>query len=276
MGAIGISTRELVAGFDQRPVLDELNLDVPPGARMALLGANGSGKTTLLRTLAGAHLPRKGEVLLDGQPCKFDRDGLRQHRRRVQLVLQDPDDQLFSADVRQDISFGPLNLGLDPEQAAVVTDQAIADMQIEHLADRPTHQLSYGERKRAVIAGALAMNVSVLLLDEPTAGLDPAGVEGLLDTLLAVNERGTTMLFSTHEVDVALRFATHVAVMTDGHLRQGGVVEMLSDIELIRTARLRPPLLLELSRQVAWDPPAATVEEAAERVIGAPHGSVTG
>ena len=138
-------------------------------------------------SIAGAHRPSAGQVLLDGDPVRFDRAGLREHRRRVQLVLQDPDDQLFSADVRQDVSFGPLNLGLSETEASEATDSAISAMGIEHLADRPTHQLSYGERKRVVIAGALAMNVDVLLLDEPTAGLDPAGVEALLQTLGKIN-----------------------------------------------------------------------------------------
>ena len=265
MDAMRLAAAGVIAGFEGREVLRGLDLTVPAGSRVALLGANGSGKTTLLRTLAGAHRPSAGQVLLDGEPVRFDRAGLRDHRRRVQLVLQDPDDQLFSADVRQDVSFGPLNLGLSEEQAAEATDAAIAAMGIEHLADRPTHQLSYGERKRAVIAGALAMNVDVLLLDEPTAGLDPAGVEALLQTLVQINERGTTLVFSTHEVDNALAFATHAAVMTEGKLRQGGLVELLSDAELLAAARLRQPILLQLSASLGWETPVTTIEQFKER-----------
>ena len=265
MDAMRLAAAGVIAGFEGREVLRGLDLTVPAGSRVALLGANGSGKTTLLRTLAGAHRPSAGQVLLDGEPVRFDRAGLREHRRRVQLVLQDPDDQLFSADVRQDVSFGPLNLGLSEEQAAEATDAAIAAMGIEHLADRPTHQLSYGERKRAVIAGALAMNVDVLLLDEPTAGLDPAGVEALLQTLVQINERGTTLVFSTHEVDNALAFATHAAVMTEGKLRQGGLVELLSDAELLAAARLRQPILLQLSASLGWEAPVTTIEQFKER-----------
>ena len=265
MDAMRLAAAGVIAGFEGREVLRGLDLTVPAGSRVALLGANGSGKTTLLRTLAGAHRPSAGQVLLDGEPVRFDRAGLREHRRRVQLVLQDPDDQLFSADVRQDVSFGPLNLGLSEEQAAEATDAAIAAMGIEHLADRPTHQLSYGERKRAVIAGALAMNVDVLLLDEPTAGLDPAGVEALLQTLVQINERGTTLVFSTHEVDNALAFATHAAAMTEGKLRQGGLVELLSDAELLAAARLRQPILLQLSASLGWETPVTTIEQFKER-----------
>ena len=265
MDTLKLAATEITAGFERHEVLRGLDVAVPPEARLALLGANGSGKTTLLRTLAGAHKPSAGQVLLDGQPVRFDRAGLRAHRRRVQLVLQDPDDQLFSADVRQDVSFGPLNLGLSEAEAAEATDRAIAAMGIEHLADRPTHQLSYGERKRVVIAGALAMDVDVLLLDEPTAGLDPAGVEALLETLGEINSRGTTLVFSTHEVDNALAFATHAAVMTDGTLRQGGLVELLSDGDLLARARLRQPILLQLSAALGWATPAVTVAEARER-----------
>ena len=264
MDTMRVAATGIVAGFDGREVLRGLDLEVPAGARMALLGANGSGKTTLLRTIA-AHRPSAGQVFLDGEPVRFDRAGLRAHRRRVQLVLQDPDDQLFSADVRQDVSFGPLNLGLSEAEAAAATDSAISAMGIEHLADRPTHQLSYGERKRVVIAGALAMNVDVLLLDEPTAGLDPAGVEALLQTLEEINARGTTLVFSTHEVDNALAFATHAAVMTDGRLRQGGLVDLLSDAELLAVARLRQPILLQLSAALGWEPPATSLEQVRQR-----------
>ena len=261
-----LAAQGLSVDYDGHEVLMSLDLSVAAGARLALLGANGSGKTTLLRALAGAHRPSAGEVLLDGVPLIFDRSGLRAHRRRVQLVLQDPDDQLFSADVRQDVSFGPLNLGLSTSEAAAATDAALTALGIEHLAERPTHQLSYGERKRVVIAGALAMDVDVLLLDEPTAGLDPAGVDGLLDTLRRVNEAGTTLVFSTHEVDVALSFATEVAVMTEGTLRKGGVVELLGDRDLLAEAHLRQPILLALAHELGWDAPPLTVAEAAARI----------
>lgn len=264
--AVRLQACGLVAGFEGHEVLRCLDLVVPAGARLALLGANGSGKTTLLRCLAGAHRPSAGEVLLDGDPLRFDRPRLRAHRRRVQLVLQDPDDQLFSADVRQDVSFGPLNLGLSESEAASATDAALEALGITHLADRPTHQLSYGERKRVVIAGALAMQVDVLLLDEPTAGLDPAGVEALLATLRRVNGAGTTLVFSTHEVDNALAFATDAAVMTDGTLRQGSVVDLLRDEDLLARARLRQPILLALANELGWETPATTVTEAAARL----------
>ena len=120
--------------------------------------------------------PRRRPVAVDGRPLEHSRRGLRAHRQEVQLVLQDPDDQLFSASVAQDVSFGPVNLGLPEDDVRARVAEALRLLAVEHLADRPTHQLSYGERKRVAIAGAVAMRPCVLLLDEPTAGLDPSAV----------------------------------------------------------------------------------------------------
>ena len=171
---VTIATHALCAAFPGgRDVFQDLTMSLPSGACGVLLGANGCGKTTLLRCLSGAMVPRSGTVLLGGKALDHDRASLRAHRSKVQLVLQDPDDQLFSADVYQDVSFGPLNQGLAEDEVRRRVADAVAAMAIEALVDRPTHHLSFGERKRVAIAGALAMQPEVLLLDEPTAGLDP-------------------------------------------------------------------------------------------------------
>lgn len=233
------------------PVLVGADLLVRAGRRTALLGANGSGKTTLLRCLAGGHQPSGGEVAVDGTRVDYSRKGLRSHRQRVQLVLQDPDDQLFSADVTQDVSFGPMNLGLPVGEVRERVSEALALLGIEHLADRPTHQLSYGERKRAATAGAVAMRPAVLLLDEPTAGLDPAGVEEMLGALTRLEEHGTTVVLATHEVDLALAWADEAAVVVDGAVTQGPVEDVLGDDLLVGRARLRRPWALELADRLA-------------------------
>ena len=159
----------LHAGYPGRAdVLDCAHIAVSSGSRLALLGENGSGKTTLLRCLSGAHGPTAGRVVVDGIALSHNASGLREHRQRVQLVLQDPDDQLFSADVRADVSFGPINLGLDDAEVRVRVAEALELLDVTELADRPVHQLSYGQRKRVAIAGAVAMRPQVLMLDEPT------------------------------------------------------------------------------------------------------------
>ena len=174
----------VVAGHPGRPrVLDGVTLHIERGTRLALLGANGSGKTTLMSVLAGSLEPASGRVLREGEPLDWSRKGLREHRRHVQMVLQDPDAQLFSADVAQDVSFGPMNLGLPVDEVRERVDQSLRLLGADHLAERATHHLSYGERKRVATAGAVAMRPDLLLLDEPTAGLDPAGVRQMREAL---------------------------------------------------------------------------------------------
>lgn len=178
MSHLGLAARGVRFAFGDRIVLDGADLTVAGGTRLALLGANGCGKTTLLRCLSGALQPQSGEVLLDNRSLQHTRKGLAEHRRLVQLVLQDPDDQLFSADVYRDVSFGPLNLGLSEAETRVRVAEALELLGIADLASRPTHQLSFGQRKRAAIAGAVAMRPCLLLLDEPTAGLEPGRCRG--------------------------------------------------------------------------------------------------
>lgn len=238
------------AGYPGRAVLTGVDLELAR-PRTALLGANGSGKTTLLRVLSGAHEPSAGEVLADDRPLRHDRRGLRAHRQRVQLVLQDPDDQLFSADVLRDVSFGPTNLGLPEVEVRARVAEALDLLRIGHLADRPTHELSYGERKRVAIAGAVAMRPAVLLLDEPTSGLDPQGVSELLDTLAGLVAAGTALVLATHDVDLALAWADAVAVVGDGVVVTGDPVDVLSDLPLLERARLHRPWPLELHARLA-------------------------
>lgn len=242
-----LSGHGLQVGFDGRSVLDDANLTVPRGQRMALLGANGSGKTTLLRTLSGAVRPRAGQVRVDGVPVDYGRAGLRAHRQVVQLVLQNPDDQLFAADVFRDVSFGPLNLGLAGDEVRARVDRALAVLSIEDLAERPIHELSFGQRKRVAIAGALAMEPCVLLLDEPTAGLDPQGVDEMVAALDALLAADTTVVIATHEVDFALWWADSVAVLVGGRAHCGEPSALLSDVGLVAAARLRRPIVHQVA-----------------------------
>jgi cobalt/nickel transport system ATP-binding protein len=245
MNQLTLAADGLVVGYDRaRPVLDGAALTVPPGRRLALLGANGSGKTTLLRCLSGALRPTAGAVTVDGVPLEHSRRGLREHRQTVQLVLQDPDDQLFSASVAQDVSFGPLNLGLPEDAVRERVAEALRLLAVDGLAARPTHQLSFGERKRVAIAGAVAMRPCVLLLDEPTAGLDPSAVAEALAALTRLQESDSTIVMSTHDVDLALRWADEVAVVVDRQVVQGRPDAVLGDDALLARARLDRPWAL--------------------------------
>ncbi len=227
--------------------LTGLDLTVTRGRRLAILGANGAGKTTLLLHLNGTLKASAGTIRLDGQPVGHGRAALASWRRRVGLVLQEPDDQLFAASVAEDVSFGPLNLGLDETEVRQRVADALAQLRIADLADRPTHMLSFGQKKRVAIAGAVAMRPDLLLLDEPTAGLDHQGSVHLLAALEKLEASGTTLLFTTHDVDLAYGFAHEVALFDGGRvLAQGDVVAVLGDPEMMRAAHLRAPFVLEL------------------------------
>ena len=236
-----LAVSDLSFGYDPgHPVLRGVDLTVPEGQRLAVVGPNGGGKTTLFRLIVGALTPTGGRILLDGHPVRRDRRGLLALRQQVQLVLQDPDDQLFAASVWQDVSFGPTNLGLPTAEVHDRVTGALAALGITGLADRPTHLLSFGQRKRTAIAGAVAMRPELLILDEPTAGLDPTGVEALLDTLAALHAAGTTLVLSTHDVDLAYRWGTHVAIVADHGVHQATAAQALTDTALLARAHLTP------------------------------------
>jgi cobalt/nickel transport system ATP-binding protein len=225
-----------------------LDLEVARGRKLALLGANGCGKTTLLLHLNGTLKPSRGQVLLDGAVCGYSRQALNAWRNRIGLVLQEPDDQLFSATVFQDVSFGPLNQGLPEAMVRERVSASLTTLRIAHLAERPTHALSFGQKKRVVIAGVLAMQPEVLILDEPTAGLDPRGVAHLLAALEQLRVAGTTLVLSTHDVDLAYGWADDVAILGQGRvLFQAEAVATLADPERLHAAHLRTPTLLALA-----------------------------
>lgn len=230
---------------DRADALVGASLGIRAGVRLALLGANGAGKSTLLLHLNGTLRPRAGELLHAGHPVRYTRTDLNRLRQEVAIVLQDPDDQLFAGTVRQDVAFGPLNLGLGQEEARARVETALAVMGITDLGDLPPHQLSHGQRKRAAIAGALAMHPRILALDEPTAGLDPDGVDALLDQLEALHRLGVALIVSTHDVNFACGWATEVAIMQRGAIVGTGVPsEVMTDAALMRRTGLRVPAMI--------------------------------
>ncbi len=225
-----------------------LSLAVPKGRSLAILGPNGAGKSTLLLHLNGTLRPGSGRLTVAGQPADYSRKGLIGWRQRVALVLQDADDQLFAATVFEDVSFGPLNLGLGDPEARARVEEALAALGIADLRDRATHMLSGGQKKRVAIAGALAMRPEVLLLDEPTAGLDAEGAAQLVTTLKALAGDGMTLVFSTHDVELAWTLADDVALFREGQATaQGEAAAILTDQALLAQVGLHPPILADLA-----------------------------
>ena len=196
--------------------LDDCSLSIRRGSRNALIGANGSGKTTLFQHANGLFRPQSGVLRYAGEPFDYSRSGLNRLRRNVGLVFQNPDQQLFSASVREDVSFGPLNLGLDTDTVRRRVEEALRAVDMAVYADRPVHNLSFGQKKRVCIAGVLAMEPQLLILDEPMAGLDQAMRAELLAVLDGLHARGITLLLATHDIDFAYRWADAIHLMDAG------------------------------------------------------------
>ncbi len=232
--------------------LDGCSLTIRSGSRNALLGSNGSGKTSLLQHFNALLRPTAGGVRFAGQPVDYSRGGLNALRRRVGLVFQNPDRQLFSASVIEDVSFGPLNLGLDEATVRRQVDDALAAVGLRELADKPVHHLSFGQKKRVCIAGVLAMQPDVLLLDEPMAGLDATmqvELQALLDTLTG---RGITIVLSTHDVDFAYRWADDVHLLAAGRcLASFAAADLPQHALPLRTAGQPLPAVVEFHRALA-------------------------
>ena len=196
--------------------LDGCSLAIERGSRNALIGANGSGKTTLFLHCNGLLRPQSGVVRYAGDALDYSRGGLRELRSRVGLVFQNPDHQLFSASVAEDVSFGPLNLGLAQDIVRQRVAAALAAVGMAGHADKAVHNLSFGQKKRVCIAGVLAMEPELLVLDEPMAGLDQRMRSELLAVLDGLQAQGITLLLATHDIDFAYRWAERIHLIDAG------------------------------------------------------------
>jgi cobalt/nickel transport system ATP-binding protein len=216
--------------------LDAVDLRVGHGERIAVMGPNGAGKTTLMLHLNGL-LMGEGALEVAGLPVR--RDCLGELRARVGLVFQDPDDQLFMPTVREDVAFGPLNLGLGPVEALARVDEALAAVRMGHVADRAPHELSMGERRRVAIATVLAMRPRLLVLDEPSANLDPRARRELLDVLEGLEQ---TLLVVTHDLPFAAELCERALILSRGRVvADGACAEVLADPGLLAGHDLELP-----------------------------------
>lgn len=222
---------------DGHQALFGVDLHVHRGERVALLGPNGAGKTTLVLHLNGILTAGAGSVRISGLPV--EKANLPEIRRRVGIVFQDPDDQLFSATVRQDVAFGPANHGvrgveLDRRVMAALDQVAMADF-----VDRPPHHLSFGQRRRVAVATVLAMQPEILVMDEPSSNLDPASRRELADIVRALD---VTVLMVTHDLPYALELCPRAVILHDGVVvADGPAYDLMTDAELMSRHRLELP-----------------------------------
>jgi len=232
---------------DGTEALKGVNLDIRRGEKLAVMGPNGSGKSTLFLALNGIRRPTGGLVLFNGVPVDYSRKGLLDLRKQIGVVFQDPDNQLFSASVTQEISFGVLNLGMPEEKARARVEKVIEDLNITPFRDKPTHFLSGGQKKRVAIADILVMDPEIILFDEPAAALDPKHARMIEEIIDQLNERGITVIVSTHDVNRALIWADRIALMDEGVIVSVGTPdEIFSDDEVLARTNLEKPTVLKI------------------------------
>ena len=243
-----IDTEKLTFYYEgnDKASLNEVDIHIRHGVKTVILGANGAGKSTLFYHLNGVYRPSSGKVMFEGEPISYRRKALTSLRSRVSVVLQNPDDQIFGQTVESDVAYGPMNLRLPEEEVKERVESALRTVGLTDLRDRNTFKLSYGQRKRLALAGALAMKPEVLVMDEPTAGLDPQMALELMELAEQLHHSGTTVVISTHDVDLAYAWADEIHVLRYGRLIFSGTSEEFyrDPVQVYMTGVVQPSMFL--------------------------------
>jgi cobalt/nickel transport system ATP-binding protein len=249
-----VSCANLAYTYGAEAALHDIAFTVQKKEVVVLCGPNGAGKTTLLKLLSGILNPSGGDIFLEGE--HLDRKMRAHIFRHVGFLCQDPNDQLFCTHVREDISYGPTNLKLPPDVIEQLVNTAMELMEVSDLAERPIHRLSYGQMKRVGLAGLIAMRPPLLLLDEPSANLDPASIHQLIHHLRHLNSHhGYTFIIVTHDMNLAAQIADRIIVLVDGQIAaDGSSREVLTDEKLLKNSRLEPPTLTKMFQRLLSDP----------------------
>lgn len=245
MDDILLEGKGLSFSYEKKPVLKNICFSVKRGEKIAVMGPNGAGKSTFFLNLNGVLQAGQGEIFWDGK--KVGKKERRRLQRNVGFVFQDADSQLIASNVRAEVSFGPINLGLSKEEVIERVEEAIEYLSLSDLQDRPPHYLSGGEKKRVSIADILAMRPEIFLFDEPMAALDPINAEKVEQILCRLHKEGKTILVATHDVDFAYRFADRVLVFSNGCLiADGPPQEIFRQGEIMERAHLKKPIVMAI------------------------------
>ena len=237
MKDILLEVRDLSFAYEEKPVLKDINVKIYKGEKVAIMGSNGAGKSTFFLNLNGVLQPENGQIILEGR--KIGKKEFTELRKRVGFVFQDADSQIIASNVRAEISFGPMNLGLTRNEVIKRVDNAVKYMNLEKMQDRAPHYLSGGEKKRVSIADILAMESEVLIFDEPMAALDPVNADNVELILDRLHNDGKTLLIATHDVDFAYRFADRgVILLQTEHRLKYSVRKMLCGRHILKSLQL--------------------------------------
>lgn len=251
-----IRTLDLAYHYEEEiPALNGITLEIADNAFLAIVGQNGSGKTTLVKHFNGLLKPTAGHVWVYGVETRTVSVG--QLARTVGYVFQNPDHQIFGATTREEISFGPRNLGYGPEEVRTRTEEALAAFELEPYAEMPPAILGYGLRRKVSVAAVYAMRPRVFILDEPTAGLDWRSANDLLQRVTALHRQGHTIIWVTHDMRLAAQYAPEMLVLHEGRiLAQGPTREVFQQLEALQRAQITPPQVVQLSHRLGpWGLP---------------------
>lgn len=275
-----LETQDLTFTYpDGTRALKNINMSINKGEKVAVMGANGAGKSTLFSHFNGLTEPTSGIVKINGNEMKYDKKSLLKIRQKVGVVFQNPNDQLFAPTVQEDVAFGPMNLGLDLNEVDKRVEKSLKMVGMEGFEEKPPHHLSGGQQKRVSIAGIIAMNPELMIIDEPTAGLDPQGVDQVLTILNHLNEKGMTLLVSSHNVELITEFANKIFIVHDGEIiNEGSTNDVFSNHEILKKAHLRPPKASEILHKLQKEglnvqANKLTTQEACDEIIKAKLGN---
>ncbi|MFZ5516337.1 MAG: energy-coupling factor transporter ATPase [Candidatus Zhuqueibacterota bacterium] len=238
----------------KRHVLKNIDLEIRDGEFVGIIGPTGSGKTTLLQHFTGLLQPASGKIFVNGEDIWSKKYPLNELRKKIGLVFQFPESQLFEETVAEDVAFGPKSLGLSEQEIEQRVQQALEMVGLvgEEINNRSPHQLSEGEKRRVAIAGVLAMAPEVLILDEPTACLDPSGIKSIMKILRHLHKDGTTIVMITHNMDVITQLAERIIILNLGmKYFDGAISEIYTDEHIFNDIDLEIPRIVRLSRYLA-------------------------
>ncbi len=227
---------------DGTSALRDINIEIKAGERAAIIGSNGAGKSTLFLHFNGILKPTSGLIRIDGELLNYKKEGLLRTRQKVGIVFQNPDDQLFAPTVEEDVAFGPMNLGFPVKEVENRVKEALEMVGMSGFEKKAPHHLSGGQKKRVAIAGILAMKPEIMVMDEPTTGLDPQGAKQIMSLLYELNQEDMSIIISSHDVEIITQFADKIFVLHDGSfIGQGTPEEIFNNPELVEEANLALP-----------------------------------
>ena len=274
MADIHLETKNLSFTYhDGTEALKNVNIQIKKGEKIAIMGPNGAGKSTLFSHFNGLTEPTSGHVEVEGEKIIFEREELLKVRQKVGIVFQDPNDQLFAPTVKEDVAFGPMNLGLEYEEVEKRIKESLEMVGMSGFEDKTPHHLSGGQQKKVAIAGIVAMRPDIMILDEPTAGLDPEGVDKVLDILDNLNKEGMSIVISSHDIEMVNQFADKIFVLYDGEIiAEGDKNQIFSDKELLKKAHLKAPITTEIlynlkEKGLDVDTGKITIDEVTDEIL---------